>query len=67
MHTEDRRKKNTFCDATGAEKKVPKEGSAIFHFVHSDMMKYVITYCGKRVLSHRVILEAAMLKVSIDA
>lgn len=30
-------------------------------------MKYVITYCRKRVLSHRLILEAAMLKVSIDA
>lgn len=35
-------------DATGAEQKVPKERSAIYHFVHSDMMKYVITHCGKK-------------------
>lgn len=36
--------KTNHCDATGAEeKKVQEEGSATFHFVHSDMMKYLIT------------------------
>lgn len=41
--------KTNHCDATGAEEKKKKgarrrkKGSARFHFVHSDMMKYLIT------------------------
>lgn len=35
------------------KKKVQEEGSAIFHFVHSDMMKYLITESEERRVRNR--------------